>query len=156
MINRLLSKRKFITAIHVLFIQAILTVAATAADAPRTEPLPPGEAFKLAVSVRGANTLVAQFTPAKGYYLYKNKIFFALKNANGVIIKEVRLPPGEVKNDPFFGTMEVYKKPFQIEITLDRTSKAKHFTLVARYQGCNEVIGVCYPPLQTSFDLTLP
>lgn len=85
-----------------------------------------------------------------------NKIFFALKNASGVIIKEVRLPPGEVKNDPFFGTMEVYKKPFQIEITLDRTTKAKHFTLVAGYQGCNEVIGVCYPPQQTSFDLTLP
>lgn len=73
-----------------------------------------------------------------------------------MLIKEVRLPTGEVKNDPFFGTMETYKKPVQAEIVLDRTPKAKRLTLLANYQGCNEKIGVCYPPQQESFDVMLP
>ena len=68
----------------------------------------------------------------------------------------MQLPAGEIKNDQFFGAMEVYKKPFQVKIALDRLPKAKGFTLLAAYQGCNEKLGICYPPLQKSFELTLP
>ncbi|MCK5886480.1 MAG: protein-disulfide reductase DsbD N-terminal domain-containing protein, partial [Alcanivorax sp.] len=88
--------------------------------------------------------------------LYKSKVIFALKNASGVMIRQVQLPAGEVKNDPFFGQMEVYHKPIQAEIILDRSPKAKSLTLLARYQGCNEKIGVCYPPIDKSVDLELP
>ncbi len=142
-------KHAALVAIQIL---ALYASAALAAE----EPLPPDQAFKLKVSVRAPNTVIAEFEPAKGHYLYKNKTFFALKNSGGVLIKEVRLPAGEVKNDPFFGTMETYKKPFRAEIVLDRPLQAKRITLLANYQGCNEKIGVCYPPLQKSFDLTLP
>ncbi|MDA8255828.1 MAG: protein-disulfide reductase DsbD N-terminal domain-containing protein [Betaproteobacteria bacterium] len=149
---RLFSKYAVIVAIQLLALQSVLVPGVAAAE----EPLPPDEAFKLKVSVRGSDTVVAEFTPAKDHYLYKNKTFFALKNASGVLIKEVRLPPGEVKNDPFLGTMETYKKPFRAEIILDRKPTAKRLTLLASYQGCNEKIGVCYPPQQKSFDLVLP
>ncbi|MFH1820043.1 protein-disulfide reductase DsbD N-terminal domain-containing protein [Thiobacillus sp.] len=142
-------KRAALAAIQILLLQAAVALAAE-------EPLPPDQAFKLKVSVRSSNTVIAEFTPAKGHYLYKNKTFFALKNPSGVLIREVRLPPGEVKNDPFFGSMEIYKKPIQVEIILDRTPKAKRLTLLANYQGCNEKIGVCYPPQQKSFDLAFP
>ncbi len=134
--------------------QGLVLFASVASAAE--EPLPPDQAFKVKVSVRGPNLVIAEFTPAKGHYLYKNKTYFALKNVSGVPIKEVRLPPGEVKNDPFFGTMETYKKPVQAEIVLDRPLQAKRITLLAKYQGCNEKIGVCYPPQQKSFDLTFP
>lgn len=40
------------------------------------ELLPPDEAFKISVDVRDANTLIAKFTPAKNYYLYRDKIAF--------------------------------------------------------------------------------
>ncbi len=142
-------KHAALVAIQILALQAGVASAAE-------EPLPPNQAFKLKVSLRSPTTVIAEFTPAKGHYLYKNKTFFALKNSSGVLIREVRLPPGEVKNDPFFGTMETYKKPFAVEIVLDRTPKAKRLTLLANYQGCNEKIGVCYPPQQKSFELTLP
>ncbi len=142
-------KHAALAAIQILALQAGVASAAE-------EPLPPDQAFKLKVSLRSPNTVIAEFTPAKGHYLYKNKTFFALKNSGGVLIREVRLPPGEVKNDPFFGTMETYKKPIQVEIILDRTPKAKRLTLLANYQGCNEKIGVCYPPQQKSFELSLP
>ncbi|MBI2779949.1 MAG: protein-disulfide reductase DsbD N-terminal domain-containing protein [Gammaproteobacteria bacterium] len=142
-------KHAALAAIQILMLQAGVALAAE-------EPLPPDQAFKLKVSLRDPNTVTAEFTPAKGHYLYKNKTFFALKNSSGALIREVRLPPGEVKNDPFFGTMETYKKPIQVEIVLDRTPKAKRLTLLANYQGCNEKIGVCYPPQQKSFDLAFP
>ena len=120
------------------------------------EPLPPDQAFKLKVSVRGPNTVIAELVPAPEHYLYKSKVSFALKTASGVMIRQVQLPVGEAKNDPNFGPMEVYRKPIQAEIALDRTPKAKTLTLLARYQGCNEKLGVCYPPIDKSVDLVLP
>lgn len=137
------------------FLLALLPLAATSA-ALAAEPLPPDQAFKLKVSVRGPNTVIAELAPAPEHYLYKNKVSFSLKNASGVIIRQVQLPAGEVKKDPFFGQMEVYRKPIQAEIALDRTPKAKSLTLLARYQGCNEKLGVCYPPIEKSVDLVLP
>ncbi len=120
------------------------------------EPLPPDQAFKLKVSVRGTDTLIAELVPAPEHYLYKDKVSFALKDASGVAIRKVQLPAGETKNDPFFGPMEVYRKPIKAEIALDRKAKAKRLTLLARYQGCNEKLGVCYPPIDKRFDLSLP
>lgn len=37
------------------------------------EPLPPDDAFKLKVSFKDKNTLVAELASAKNHYLYKNK-----------------------------------------------------------------------------------
>lgn len=102
------------------------------------EPLPPDVAFKLKVSFKDKNTLVAELASAKNHYLYKNKVRFAVENSSGVLIKEIRLPPGEVKNDQFFGTMEIYKKPMLAAITLDRAPKAKGFTLLATYQDATK------------------
>ena len=137
------------------FLLAVLPLAATSA-AMAAELLPPDQAFKLKVSVRGPNTLIAELSPAPQHYLYKSKVSFALKNANGVTIRQVQLPAGDAKNDPNFGPMEVYRKPIEAEIALDRTPKAKTLTLLARYQGCNEKLGVCYPPIDKSVDLVLP
>ena len=134
------------------FLLALAVPSATLA----AEPLPPDQAFRMTVSVRGPNTLTAELAPAPEHYLYKNKVHFSLANANGVSIRQVQLPAGEVKNDPFFGSLEVYRKPVKVDIALDRTPKAKRLTLLARFQGCNEKIGVCYPPIDKSFDLTLP
>lgn len=137
------------------FLLALLALAGTSA-ALAAEPLPPDQAFKLKVFVRGPNTLIAELTPAPGHYLYKSKVSFALKNASGVMIRQVQLPAGEVKNDPNFGQMEVYHKPIQVKITLDRTPKTNNLTLLARYQGCNEKLGLCYTPIDKSVDLVLP
>lgn len=120
------------------------------------ELLEPDQAFKLKVVVSGPTTLVVDLIPANGYYLYKERIRFALKNARGVAIKSVKLPAGKVKNDPTFGKMETYEKPVQAEIALERAPNAKSVTLAAKYQGCNEKTGVCYPPIDKEVSLTLP
>lgn len=120
------------------------------------QPLPPDEAFKFKVSFKSADTVLAEIVPAKSHYLYKSKTRFLLKNANGVSIRQVRLPQGEMKNDPFFGLIEVYKTPVRAEIAVDHTSKAPTFTLFASYQGCNEKIGLCYPPIEKSVEMKFP
>lgn len=120
------------------------------------EPLPPDQAFKFKAAFKRPDTVVAEIIPAKQHYLYKNKTRFALKNASGVLIREVKLPAGEAKNDPFFGPIEVYKAPVMVEILLDRTPKAQAFTLFASYQGCNEKLGVCYPPIEKSVEMKFP
>lgn len=123
---------------------------------PGNELLPPDEAFTFKVAFKDQQTLIADLAPAKNYYLYKNKIRFAVKAPDDVLIKEIRLPTGEAKSDPFFGAMEIYRKPLQAEIALDRRSTVRKFTLQATYQGCNEKVGVCYPPIEKSVDLVLP
>jgi thiol:disulfide interchange protein DsbD len=108
------------------------------------------------VSVKGPTTVLAELTPAAGYYMYKDRIRFTVKDSSGVKIKAVKLPTGEVKTDQFFGKTETYKKPIQAEITVDRVGQAKNFTLVAAYQGCHEKLGVCYPPIDKTVQLALP
>lgn len=125
-------------------------------NAKEDELLEPEQAFKIKVAFKGPTTLFADLIPANGYYLYRDRIHFSIKNSNGVTIKAVKLPRGEIKNDRSFGKMETYKKPVQAEITLERSSNAKNFTLAASYQGCHEKTGVCYPPIATTINLALP
>lgn len=120
------------------------------------ELLEPDLAFKLKVTVKGPNTVVAELIPANGYYMYKERIRFTVKDTETVKIKSIKLPSGEIKNDKFFGKMETYKNPIQAEITVDRLGQSKNFTLVAAYQGCHEKLGVCYPPIDKTVGVTLP
>lgn len=120
------------------------------------ELLEPEQAFRLKTTFKGSATLIAELLPAEGYYLYKDRIRFAISDANGVVIKTVRLPVGEIKHDRTFGKMEVYKRPVPVEIALASTSKVKNFTLIASYQGCHEKTGVCYPPINKTLNMALP
>lgn len=119
------------------------------------ELIEPDLAFRLNVSVKDANTIRAELLPAKGYYLYRERIKFSLKDANGVAISAVKLPAGEMKDDQIFGRTQVYKKPVPAELNLTRSGKAGSVTLVASYQGCHEKLGVCYPPIEKTVNLTL-
>ena len=120
------------------------------------ELIEPDLAFKLKVTANGPSKLTAELIPAQGYYLYKDKVRFVLKNANGIAISSVKLPPGEMKVDKIFGKTEVYRAPILAEITLNRTAKAGNITLEASYQGCHEKAGVCYPPIDKEVNLVLP
>ncbi len=118
--------------------------------------LPMDKAFKVDMKVTDAHTLVAEFAPADTYYLYRDKIAFAAPKESGISIARVSLPPGEMKSDPNFGDTEVFHKPFQAVITLDRgqARDARRLLVEARYQGCSEK-GLCYPPAKKTFDLML-
>jgi len=117
--------------------------------------LPPDQAFGLQVTVRDAHTLQASFNITPGYYLYRDKIKFEA-NDGTVKILAVNLPRGEMKQDPSFGSTEVFHRSFQAEITLDRPrDTATSITLNATYMGCSEE-GLCYPPIKKVIQLDLP
>lgn len=117
--------------------------------------LTPDQAFGLDVNVRDAHTLQANFKIAPGYYLYRDKISFAVKDS-ATRITAVNLPKGEMKRDPNFGDTEVFHQSFQAEITLERgAAAAENITLNASYMGCSEQ-GLCYPPITPTLRISLP
>jgi len=120
------------------------------------ELLEPERAFGVTVRVASPSLLVAELAPAPGYYLYRDRIRFALKDAPGVVIESVTLPKGKVKKDPTFGATEIYAAPVRAEIALLRPPGARKITLLAAYQGCHEKTGVCYPPQEKALAIALP
>lgn len=136
-------------------VMSLLAVFAMVRPAPaaQEQPLPPEQAFVVTAKLKSANVVGVEIILAKKHYLYKSKTRFALKNSPGVSIREVVLSSGEIKDDPFFGRIEVYKGTARADITLDRKPSAGGMTLVAYFQGCNEALGICYPPLERSIEL---
>jgi thioredoxin:protein disulfide reductase len=117
--------------------------------------LRPDQAFNLSVKSEANGRVDANFTPAPGYYLYRDRIKFTLQNAGGTRIAGTRMPPAEMKNDPYFGRMAVYHHPFQVVLDLKRgRGEASPITLAASFQGCSER-GICYPPVTKTLMLDL-
>ncbi|MBK8759097.1 MAG: protein-disulfide reductase DsbD N-terminal domain-containing protein [Sulfuritalea sp.] len=136
-------------------IAGLLAVLAMVRPAPaaQEQPLPPEQAFVVTAKLKSANVVAVEIIPAKKHYLYKSKTRFALKNSPGVSIRDVVLSSGEIKDDLFFGRIEVYKGTARVDIMLDRKPSAGGMTLIAYFQGCNEALGICYPPLERSIEL---
>ena len=122
------------------------------------ELLPSDEAYRLSVRARDANTLVATLSPAKDYYLYRDRISFRIEEPQGLAIENVSLPTGDMKADPTFGNTEVYHQPVEAVIRLAQPQGAQpeSIKLRASYQGCNEPLGVCYPPVEKIVTVALP
>ncbi len=117
--------------------------------------LEPEQAFKLSVQAKDAQTLLADFEVAPGYYLYRERIFFKLKEGATSTIAAVELPRGEMKHDANFGDMEVYHQSFQAVVKLQHPGPAPSvMTLRASFQGCSEK-GLCYAPIRKAFDVDL-
>lgn len=147
--------RIFLPKAAVMSLLAVFAMVRPALAA-QEQPLPPEQAFIVTAKLKSANVVSVEIIPAKKHYLYKSKTRFALKNSPGVSIREVALSSGEIKDDPFFGRIEVYKETVRANITLDRKPSAGGMTLIAYFQGCNEELGICYPPLERSIELKFP
>ncbi|MEW5943986.1 MAG: protein-disulfide reductase DsbD [Pseudomonadota bacterium] len=134
---------------------ALQQPAQPSAAAPQEPPLRPDQAFRLTVKARDDHTLVADFVVADGYYLYRDKIGFAVKAPLSIEIARTDLPAGETKDDPNFGKIQVFHKPFQAAIVLKGENLVgRKVTLEAGFQGCKDK-GLCYPPQQKTFAVEL-
>lgn len=114
-------------------------------NATEDEFLSPEVAFGL--DIRQSNQqILANFTVAPGYYLYKDRIKFVLTPS---VAHEISLPAGDIKNDPNFGKMEVYHQDLTGIIAL-KGLQIEAITIKATYQGCSEK-GLCYAPQHKTF-----
>jgi thiol:disulfide interchange protein DsbD len=124
---------------------ASLAMVAPAAAADR-DLLKPEAAFRLTAQLATPGEILVRYEVARGYYLYRDKLKFSAEPAS-VKLGSARLPPGQVREDEFFGRVETYRDAVLIRIPVKLPAGAEQFTLVARSQGCADA-GVCYTPQQ--------
>jgi len=118
--------------------------------------LEPERAFAFSTEVVSPEEIVATWEIAPGYYMYLDKFSFEA-DAAGVAIAKVNYPPASTKQDEFFGDVQILEHSARITVTLARSaSDSGELLLSARGQGCNEPVGVCYPPITQTVALTLP
>ena len=115
--------------------------------------LEPERAFAFSVQAIDEKTVEARFSIASGYYLYREKLKFAVEPATlaGTLV----LPPGKVKDDPFFGNVETYRGRLVVRLPLDGAQPGDKVTVKAESQGCADA-GVCYPPQVQTLTVALP
>ena len=119
-------------------------------------PLPPERAFGFEAIAGDGNTLLLRFTPAKGYYLYRDRSSFRLDGADGIAPGTPRWPTGVAHRDEHFGEVVVYFDQVDVPLPLRRrVADAARVTLTATFQGCQDE-GICYPPMTRTMDVALP
>ena len=133
---------------------AVLVAAFPAAAAwGQIKLLEPERAFAFSVQAVDDRTVEARFAIASGYYLYREKLKFAVEPAtlSGAPV----LPAGKMKEDPFFGKVETYRGKLAVRLSLDGVPPGSKVTVKAESQGCADA-GVCYPPQVQKVTVALP
>jgi thiol:disulfide interchange protein DsbD len=107
----------------------------------------PDQAYRISATLADDNTIQADILIRDKTYLYKDKFGAGLAAGSGVTVNPPVLPKGDIKDDEFFGRMEVYHNSVQFPIRLDRSDNAsREFAVALNYQGCVED-KICYPPM---------
>lgn len=118
---------------------ALWLIAAPAA-AERELPLPPELAFPLEVE-RTDDGARLVFNLPEGIYLYRDRTGVAAPE--GTQVEQLHFPAGTIYEDEFFGESEVYFNQLILPLSL---SGAAPENLSVSFQGCDDQVGICYPP----------
>lgn len=110
------------------------------------------DAFRLGVERQADSSWVLHWTIADDYYMYRDRFEIELVDGGDAALGEPRFPRGIEKTDPFFGEVEVYYDSVQVRQPFSGDPSANAY-LRLTYQGCNEPLGVCYPPTVTEVAL---
>jgi thiol:disulfide interchange protein DsbD len=126
--------------------------AAVPAVAGDVELLPVEQAFHFTAAPRGKVVRI-EARIAEGYYLYRDRV--SVEPLDGVTLGALDKPPGKVKQDPFFGDVQVYRGRVRFEVPVRAPAPgSRRVRLSLTSQGCADV-GVCYPPHTQILDVTL-
>ncbi len=119
--------------------------------------LPETQAFGFEAIAGDGNTLLLRFSPAKGYYLYRDKTRIRVRGKDEqVALGKIVWPTATAWHDEHFGTVQVYFDRIDVRVPLSRiSSKALPVEVEADFQGC-QTDGICYPPMRRTLSLTLP
>lgn len=143
--------RRLLAALALLCLGALPALA--------QEFLDPAIAFKPSARALDGSTIEVSFDIARGYYLYRDKLRFALAGDEATLAATLdtpRLPPGKEKVDDAFGRVVVYYREARVIVpVVRRAGGAMSLTLKVTSQGCAEA-GICYPPQQQTLAVELP
>ena len=131
-----------------------LSLALAGAAVAQDELLPVEEAFKYVVTDTG-EAFEIDWAVYEHAYLYKSRLGFE-SGTDAIVLGEPELPEGIDHEDEFFGRQEIYRDFFFVTIPYtvagDRPTTAD---LVIKSQGCDDNIGICYPPQVWTETVTL-
>lgn len=116
--------------------------------------LPADQAFTFSADPQGSNAITLKFIPQPGYYFYRSKFHFE-SSGPGVVIGSADYPKGITKDDPTYGTTEVYEEPTVIvlPVATKPDNVSQQIKLSVTYQGCAEA-GLCYPSETKTVDIS--
>ena len=131
-------------------------LALSTAHAQSDELLEPHKAFAFSAQVTSPEQISFTWDIADGYYMYRDK-FTARVIDGGATIGDLVMPAGKTKTDEFFGEQVIYtgEVTFHAPVQRNGINKAQTVVIEVAGQGCNEPIGVCYPPLKQTATLQL-
>ncbi len=116
---------------------------------------PVDEVFIPEIFVVDGNTVELGIRVAPGFYLYKDKISVR-SLSDDAKTGHPDLPQGEIKDDEYFGEMEVYHESIIAPMAIARaTPDAMELDIELKYQGCADG-GLCYMPQTRVFTVSLP
>ena len=120
-------------------------------------PLPAAQAFQFEAIVNNSNELLLRFTPAPGYYLYRDKTKInIISENNSVLASELQWPAAKSHKDEHFGDVAVFFDLVEAKLPLRlKDAKTHDITLKASFIGCQEN-GICYPPMKRDITLSIP
>ena len=133
---------------------ALLSPGGLAADLGTSAPDPLEEepeflsadqAFVLTTELSNG-ALQARWQMPDGYYLYRHRFEFAVPAGSSFALGEAEIPQGKVKNDEYFGEVQVYYHEVSARVPVTRVEgSAAVLDATITYQGCADR-GLCYPP----------
>ncbi|MGR3632496.1 MAG: protein-disulfide reductase DsbD [Limimaricola soesokkakensis] len=103
----------------------------------QSPPMDPREAFALEVLPQPDGSRLLRWDVAEGYYLYREYLAAETEDGRSLTLET---EPGVTKDDPTFGTVEVYFHGTEAQLG------AAEGPVRVTYQGCQED-GICYPPV---------
>jgi len=127
------------------FVALVLAVSLSAPVNAADELLPVTEAFKYVVSDTG-EAFEIDWAIYKHAYLYKSRLSFE-SGSDAIVLGTPQLPRGLDHEDEFFGEQEIYRDFFFVSIPYTvNGERPKTADLIIKSQGCDDNIGLCYPP----------
>lgn len=126
---------------------ALLVLAACWPGAHAQDLLEPDQAFQVEARLTSPGSLEVVWRIAKDHYMYRQR--FSVRPVDGGVALGVPVfPAGRMKQGESFGEMEIYESDvaFTVPVTVLATD-ADEFVIEATGQGCNDLVGICYPPV---------
>ena len=117
--------------------------------------LDPEVAFVLSAAATRPDAIEARWDIAEGYYLYRDKFRFRAADGSGASLREAGFPEGMIKDDEYFGPMEVYYGSVAALVPVAGAAPGGAVDVDITYQGCADA-GLCYPPITKTVSLLLP
>ena len=124
-------------------------------DSNEDDFLDPEVAFVLSAAAAGPDAIEARWDIAEGYYLYRDKFRFRAADGSGASLGEAGFPEGLLKDDEYFGPMEVYYGSVAALVPVAGAVPGGAVDVDITYQGCADA-GLCYPPITKTVSLLLP